>query len=108
MPPWSLPAFVVDVLKHLAVSRPNAVAVFAGSGPEEETARRIAKSAGVANRVRVLGWREDIPELMRAADLFVNTRREKPQEAFGLSVLEAQAAALGRIEPPPSRPRSIA
>ena len=88
------PGFVVDVLKHLLVSRPDAVAVFAGGGPEADNVRRAATILGIADRVRLLGWREDVPRLMRAADLFVNPRRERPREGFGLVVLEAQAAGL--------------
>lgn len=88
------PEFVLDVLKYLLAARPGAIAVFAGDGPDAGNLRDRTATLGLADHVRILGWREDIPRLMRAADLFINPRRPRPREGFGLVVLEAQAAGL--------------
>jgi UDP-glucose:(heptosyl)LPS alpha-1,3-glucosyltransferase len=61
----------------------------AGIGPSSKAARqfaRMARKRGVAGRVRLLGVREDIPELMAAADLLVHPART---ETTGTVILEA-------------------
>ena len=61
----------------------------AGIGPSSKAARqfaRMARKRGVADRVRLLGVREDIPELMAAADLLVHPART---ETTGTVILEA-------------------
>ena len=93
------PLFVVDVLAELVKSDASVFAVFVGSGPLEGAVRTRASELGVADRVRVLGWREDGSRLMRASDLFIFPRAEEAidgaaKEGLGLVVVEAQAAGL--------------
>ena len=52
---------------------------------------RLAQALGVANRVLFLGYRRDVPALMRAADVFVFPSR---YEACSLVLLEALASGL--------------
>lgn len=52
---------------------------------------QMASSLGLAPRVHFLGFREDVPDLMRAADLFVFPSR---YEACSLVLLEALASGL--------------
>ncbi len=52
---------------------------------------RMADRLNVADRVHFLGYRQDIPDLMRAADLFVFPSR---YEACSLVLLEAMASGL--------------
>ena len=65
---------------------PGAVLWLAGEGPEEAALRHQAAALGVAERVRFLGWRQDIAALMAAADLHVVTSR---RETLGNTILEA-------------------
>lgn len=65
-------------------------------GFEHDTSRhrkliQQAKHAGVANRLRLLGPREDIPELMAAADLLVHPARK---DVTGTVILEALSNGL--------------
>ena len=94
MTEYKNPRFVIDVLAEIAGEFPNAVAVFAGVGPEMETVRVYANDTGVADRIRVVGWRDDLPELMLAADLLLWPGQENPKEGLGLGIVEAQAAGL--------------
>jgi UDP-glucose:(heptosyl)LPS alpha-1,3-glucosyltransferase len=48
--------------------------------------RRTAESFGVSKRVRLLGHREEIPELMAAADVFLHPSRK---DTTGKVILEA-------------------
>ena len=51
----------------------------------------LAERLGVADRVRFLGFRADVADLMRAADVFVFPSR---YETLGLVVLEAMSSGL--------------
>jgi glycosyltransferase involved in cell wall biosynthesis len=61
-----------------------------GVGPVERY-RAIAREHGVADRVRFLGWRDDIERLYRGADLLVHPAT---YETFSLAVHEAAACGL--------------
>lgn len=52
---------------------------------------RLVRDSGLQDSVRVLQGRTDIPDLLRAADVFVLPSR---QEGFGLAALEAMAMRL--------------
>ncbi len=60
-------------------------------GQGEEQLRRLAGELGLGERVRFLGIRSDVPDLLGASDLFV---LPSLWEGLGLVFLEAMAAAL--------------
>jgi len=78
----------------LSKSRDDVFAVFVGAGGEADNVLRKAKDYGIEDRVKLLGFRNDIPQIMQQADLFVFPRVEYPREGLGLVVVEAQAAGL--------------
>jgi len=59
-----------------------------GDGPDETAARERARALGVEDRVRFLGLRDDLPELLSRATVFCLA---SSTESFGLSALEALA-----------------
>jgi glycosyltransferase involved in cell wall biosynthesis len=92
--PEKNPVFVVDVLANLRCIAPRAVAVFAGAGSLEMGILARARELGVENSVRLLGWRNDLPEIMSCSDWFILPHPEHPVEGFGLAIVEAQLAGL--------------
>lgn len=69
-------------------THPELIGVVVGDGPE----RAVVEAAADADPgIRLLGYRGDIPELLRAADLFVLT---SVAEAAPVALLEAMAARL--------------
>lgn len=68
---------------------PEATFLLAGEGPEREALGALAAQLGIAERVRFLGRREDVPQLLAAADVFV---LPSLYEGSSLAVLEAMAA----------------
>lgn len=80
---------------------PAARMVLAGEGPMREHMEQLADSLGIADRVYFLGHREDVPELMTAADVLLLTSRSEgiPQavtQALGLA-MPVVATAVGGV-----------
>ncbi len=88
------PYFVIDILEQLKTIRPDVVAVFAGAGNQEEEIRKIARMKKLQGRVRLLGFRKDVPDLMVNSDVLIWPSLEDPKEGLGLGIVEAQAAGL--------------
>lgn len=65
--------------------------VIAGDGPQRLEAEQEAERLGIADRVRFLGKVDAVPQLLRAADLYLLPSRS---ESFGLSALEAMACGV--------------
>ena len=72
--------------------------IIAGEGPQETEFKRLARSLGLSERVLFTGpiGYDEIPSLLAAADMHVQPSRPDGDflESFGISFLEAQAAAL--------------
>ena len=86
--PWLVDAFA-DALTTLRARGQDAELVLVGEGPQLGEARRVARERDVSDRVRFLGLRSDLAELLAPADLFCLASTE---ESFGLSALEAMSA----------------
>ena len=92
--PEKTPVFVVDVLANLRCIDPRAVAIFAGAGSQEMEVLARAWGLGVEGSVRLLGWRNDLPNVMNCSDCFILPHPENPVEGFGVAIVEAQLAGL--------------
>ncbi len=68
--------------------------VVVGSGAELPAWRDRASEAGLADRIRFLGFRADVPEILAALDVLVHPAR---YEAYGLSVHEALCRGVPAI-----------
>ncbi|MCM3869113.1 MAG: glycosyltransferase, partial [Pyrinomonadaceae bacterium] len=88
------PFFVVDVLEQLVKTRSDVVAVFAGAGNQAEEVLEMARQKSLESRVRLLGFRDDVPALMANSDVLIWPSLEEPKEGLGLGIVEAQAAGL--------------
>lgn len=62
-----------------------------GCGAELPVWQRRASEAGIASRIHFLGFRSDVPDLLRGADCLVAPTR---YEAYGLGVHEALCCGL--------------
>ncbi|MCD7807157.1 MAG: glycosyltransferase, partial [Lachnospiraceae bacterium] len=63
----------------------------AGQGPLKEHLTSLIEELGVADRVKLLGYRKDISELCAAADVFV---LPSFQEGLSVALMEAMACGL--------------
>ena len=83
--------FLLDVMNEILKSDKNAVLLSVGIGPDFDSVREYAKKLGIDNNIRFLGVRDDIPELMSAADAFVFPSRF---EGLSITCVEAQFSGL--------------
>jgi glycosyltransferase involved in cell wall biosynthesis len=79
-----------DTLIRALPAIANTTLAIGGAGPEHAALADLARREGVADRVRLLGWRTDTGALLKAADVFVCSSRVEP---LGNMVLEAWSAA---------------
>jgi glycosyltransferase involved in cell wall biosynthesis len=84
-------AMLLRAFARLAPLHPDTDLLLAGDGPLREELRAQAAAAGLETRVRLLGVRGDVPDLLRASDIFALT---SVSEAASLTVLEAMATSL--------------
>ena len=81
---------IPDVLKH----HPQARFLLTGDGPRKNQLEQQADQLGIRHAIEFLGMRDDVPELMRKASIFV---RPSTLEGMPLTVLEAMASAADLV-----------
>jgi len=79
----------LDTFLNALQTLPECYAWIAGDGPLQAELEALAKTLGVSERVRFLGWRTDRSALLQSADICVLPSRYEP---FGTVILEAWAA----------------
>jgi glycosyltransferase involved in cell wall biosynthesis len=67
--PQKDPLTMIEAMRILAKDRPNAILLLAGDGGLRPEVERAIARAELGPRVRLLGWRRDIPDLLAAADV---------------------------------------
>ncbi len=83
-------AFLLDAFTTVLARHPDAFLVLAGDGPLRDPLQRRCEQLGIAQSVRFLGYRRDVPDLIAAADLLV-----LPSLAEGLPVTLLDATFAG-------------
>ncbi|MGK2908688.1 MAG: glycosyltransferase [Sphingobium sp.] len=74
---------------QLASAAPDVDLFLAGDGPDREKLEAMAQSLGIAERVKFLGVRKDVSDLLAACDVFALT---SISEAASLTLMEAMAS----------------
>ncbi len=64
---------------------------FTGGGPEEARLKVLAARLAVADRIKWLGWREDVAPVLQASDALIQTSDD---EGTPVSVIEAVVAGI--------------
>ncbi|KMY85176.1 Glycosyltransferase [Candidatus Paraburkholderia calva] len=82
---------LITAVLPLFESHPYQNVVMAGDGPAFERIKGIVRRLDLEQRIHLLGFRTDIPNIFRGSDMFVLPTR---QEALGQAFIEAMAAGL--------------
>ena len=83
--------FLIDAFAQVYRANPHSLLLLVGDGPLRPQIERRAQQAGVAQAVRFLGLRNDVPRLLQAMDCFLLPSK---YEGLPLVIVEAQAAGL--------------
>ncbi|OGT12111.1 MAG: hypothetical protein A3J49_18090 [Gallionellales bacterium RIFCSPHIGHO2_02_FULL_57_16] len=94
MTAYKNPAFVIEILGLLRQQGLDVYGVFVGKGDQIEKIVDLSAKEGIGDRVKCLGWRNDVREIMAASDVLIFPSIENPMEGLGLSVVEAQSVGL--------------
>ncbi|HEY4233000.1 MAG TPA: glycosyltransferase family 4 protein [Lacipirellulaceae bacterium] len=81
--------YLLDAIPAVLAKDPRAILALAGDGPLREELSTQCRALGIDGVVRFLGYRDDVPDLIRACDVFALA---SPEEGLGTSVLDATFA----------------
>ena len=82
---------LIDIFDSLCEAEPKAELLYVGTGELEEQVTAYAKKKKYADKIRFLGIRSDVAELMQASDVFL---LPSLYEGLPIVAVEAQAAGL--------------
>jgi len=83
--------FLVEIFSAIKKQVPNCCLVMVGDGPLKPKIEEIVKNKGLMNAVHFVGLRQDVPEILKALDLFLFPSL---YEGLPLALIEAQAAGI--------------
>lgn len=83
--------FLLEVFEGIHKKQPNSLLLIVGDGELRAEIEEKINTLGIADAVRMLGSRGDVPELMQAMDIFLFPSR---WEGLPVTVVEAQASGL--------------
>jgi glycosyltransferase involved in cell wall biosynthesis len=83
--------FLIKAFKKINENYPDTKLVIVGEGPEKKKYEKLITNLELDNKVVLTGFADNIPQILKSADLFVLA---SIKEAFGLVLLEAMAAQL--------------
>lgn len=84
-------SFLVDVFKEICAKRDDAFLLLVGHGDLFDAVAEQVRAYGLSDKVCMLSYRTDVPELMKAMDVFIFP---SIYEGLGMVLIEAQVSGL--------------
>jgi glycosyltransferase involved in cell wall biosynthesis len=84
----------VDVLFRALTELPGVTAIVAGEGPARGDLERLADELGLSERVRFLGWRDDVDAVIRSVDVLALPSRN---ESAPIAIVEAMLGGIPTV-----------
>jgi glycosyltransferase involved in cell wall biosynthesis len=87
-------AMLLRAFRDVAVARPDVDLLLVGDGQLRPDLEALVRQLGIGSRVHFLGVRSDVPDILRAIDVFALT---SVSEAASLTLLEAMASGVPAV-----------
>lgn len=87
-------SILIEMMDQLSKIRKDVVLLLVGNGVLLNTYRQLIKVKGLEESVLLLGYRKDIPDLMRVSDIALSSSK---REGLPVNLLEAMATGLPLI-----------
>ena len=87
-------SILIEMMEQLSKTRKDIVLLLVGNGVLLNTYRQLIKDKGLEESVLLLGYRKDIPDLMRVSDIALSSSK---REGLPVNLLEAMATGLPLI-----------
>ncbi|TVQ45909.1 MAG: glycosyltransferase family 1 protein [Gloeocapsa sp. DLM2.Bin57] len=68
--PQKAPQYLIDAFAQVLLSCPQTILLLVGEGEEQVNLEHQVKTLGIAQKVKFLGFRRDIPSILQTADIF--------------------------------------
>lgn len=85
---------LIKAISNLNTTIPNIKLLLIGEGPSAEKHEKLVSKLELAEHVKLLGYRTDIPSLMSISDVIVSTSR---QEGLPVNIMEGMASGLPAV-----------
>lgn len=82
---------LLDAFAQIKIVHPNTYLIIAGDGELRAQLETYADTLGISSNISWAGFRKDIPRILAAMDLYIQT---SVNEGLSLSLLEAMAAGI--------------
>lgn len=96
MEPQKAPKLLVEAFAEVVRQHPQTMLLLAGDGELRGEVEATIARHGLADHVRILGFRQDVPDLLRVADVFAFSSL---WEAMGRAMVEAMLAGRAVVVP---------
>lgn len=84
----------IKAFAQISNKYPEAIFTIAGDGSQKKYLENLSKELGVEEKIKFIGWVNDLPALYAGADIYISTSLF---EGYGMAVVEAAYARLPLI-----------
>ena len=85
------PQAIINAIPIVIKEYPNVIFLIIGDGPLLKKLKTMVDQLSINNNIKFLGWRKDVPELLKTLDVFI---QPSLWEGLSLSIMEAMACQL--------------
>ena len=82
---------LIETMRDLVKENPRIKLLLAGDGVLKEHYENKIREYKLEENVHLLGYRNDVPEILKAVDLYVSASK---REGFGINLVEAQISGV--------------